>query len=643
MKFVNSACAFCCTFAWNAAGFAHSAGPVPLAMPPDLAAPRDVAYAGTIRLFVDATDVTRHVFRVHETIPVHGGRLTLLYPKWVPGNHAPSGRLDSLAGLIMTAGGKRVEWIRDPTDVYAFHVDLPSVATLELDFQFLSAPENGEGRVRVVTTPEMLNLQWHAVVLYPAGYFVRQILFEPSVELPEGWQFATALETASATGNRSTFKAVSLETLVDSPIFAGRYAKRVNLGTSGTTPVRLNIFADRADLLETTPEQIDVHRALVSQAQKLFGSPHYAHYDFLLALTDRLGAIALEHQQSSENATVPTYFTDWDKNPDARDLLPHEYTHSWNGKFRRPADLWTANYNVPMRNSLLWMYEGQTEYWGYVLAARAGLLSKEQALDALAWTAATCEYRLGREWKTLQDTTNDPTVAMRRTLPWRSWQRSEDYYSEGELVWLDVDTRIRELSKDRVSLDDFARAFFSMHDGSTIPVTYTFSDVVNTLNKVQPYDWGNFLRARLQGHGPGAPLDGISRGGYKLVYTVTPSDYFKKSEGRYKQLDLTYSIGMIIGKEAKVSDVLWNGPAYNAGVTVGAQIVAVNGTAFDADRLKDVIKEAVTGTDPIELLLRTEDRYSIVHLSYHGGLRYPHLERVSEARAWLDDILTSRK
>src|SRR5208337_2483399 len=408
-----------------------------LSLPSETGAPEDKSHSGIISLAVDATDVTRHVFRVKETIPVRNGALTLLYPKWLPGSHSPTGRIDALAGLVIQADGRRVEWLRDTVNVYAFHVDVPEGATkLDLEFQFLSAGDGNEGRI--VTTPEMLNLQWNSVALYPAGHFVSQITFEPSIRLPDGWQFATALEIASASGSSVIFKPVSLETLVDSPVFAGRYVKRVELDTSGPAPVRLNIFADRADLLEAKPEHIEAHRALVTQAYRLFNSHHYDHYDFLLALTDRMGGIGLEHHRSSENATAPTYFTEWDKNPDIRELLPHEYAHSWNGKFRRPADLWTANYDVPMRNSLLWVYEGQTQYWGYVLTARAGLVTREQALDALAITAAVYQYRAGREWKSLQDTTNDPIIAARRPIPWRSWQRSEDYYSEGELVWLDV-------------------------------------------------------------------------------------------------------------------------------------------------------------------------------------------------------------
>lgn len=633
----------CCTLILsNSEGFTQqSARPEPKAAPAAIAAPRDIPYAGTIRLTVDATDIDRHIFIVRESIPVRGGdSLVLFYPQWLPGNHSPTGRIDKLAGLTIRANGMPVEWRRDTVNVFAFHVAVPAnVTALDAEFQYLSPVDTDEGRI--VMTPEMLNLQWNAVVLYPAGYFTRQIMVEPSVRLPDNWQFATALETASSNGGLTNFKRVPLETLVDSPIFAGRYFKRVDLEASGGAPVHLDIVADRADLLEMKPEQLAAHRGLVEQANKLFGSHHYDHYDLLLALTNRMGGIGLEHHQSSENGTAATYFTEWEKNVDRRDLLPHEYTHSWNGKFRRPADLWTSNFNTPMRDSLLWMYEGQTEYWGFVLAARSGLWTRQQALDAIAATAAVYDHRAGREWRSLEDTTNDPIMALRRPLPWRSWQRSEDYYLEGQLVWLDADTLIRELSHGARSLDDFARAFFGINDGSYIPVTYTFDDVVNALNRVQPHDWSKFLRARLDGHGPGAPLDGLNRGGYKLVYKETPSEYFKNEEERRKISDLTYSLGMIIGNEGKLTEVLWEGLAYQKGLTVGTQIIAVDGIAYNIDRLKAAIKEAQKAGTSIELLVKNGDHYRTVRMDYHDGLRYPHLER-SGAVAFLDQILAPR-
>jgi len=616
--------------------------PQPLPRAPEITAPKDVPYKGVIRLAVDATDTERHIFRIHETIPVEAaGPMILLYPEWLPGTHAPTGRVEQLAGLTIRANNSRLEWRRDPLDGFAFHVDVPRGSTaLEIDFQILSSVDPAQGRV--VMTTELMDLQWNSVALYPAGYFARQMMFEPSIKLPEGWQFAVALDGASTSAGTTAFKPVAFDVLMDSPMYAGRYLKRFDLDPNGPAKVYLDVVADRPELLEAKPEHIQAHRNLVSQAYKLYGAHHYDHYDFLLSLSERMGGIGLEHHRSSENGTAHTYFTEWDKNADTRDLLPHEYTHSWNGKFRRPADLWTANYNVPMRDSLLWVYEGQTQYWGYVLAARSGLLTKQQALDAIAATAAAYDHRRGREWRPLQDTTNDPIIEMRRPLPWRSWQRAEDYYSEGELVWLDADTMIREMSGGQKSLDDFARAFFGINNGSYVPVTYTFDDVVKTLNGVQAHDWGKFLRARLEGIGEGAPLDGIARGGYKLIYSDAPSDYVKDSETRRRTTDLTYSLGMSIGRDNKLTDVLWEGLAFKAGLTVGTEMVAVNGTQYSTERIKDVLKSVKTTPEPIELIVKNGDRYRTVRINYHDGLRYPHLERNMAMPARLDAILTPK-
>ncbi len=626
----------------GAALLGQSAGPQPTPMPPPTPAPQDRPYPGTLQLVVDATDTARHIFNVRETIPVQSaGPTILLYPQWIPGHHSPNGPVQELSGLVFHANGQRIEWVRDPVDVFAFHVDVPQGArAIDAEFQWLSPVNTRVGRVTV--TPEMLDLQWNAVALYPAGYFSRDINIEATLRVPDGWQIGTALESASTSGATTTFKPVPFNTLLDSPVYAGHYFKRFDLDPGGPAPVHLDVVADRGDLLEASPEALAAHRALVQQAYKLYGSHHYDHYDFLLSLSAEMGGIGLEHHRSSEDGTIPTYFTDWTKSFTERDLLAHEYTHSWNGKFRRPADLWTPNFNVPMRDSLLWVYEGQTQYWGFILAARAGLWTKEQALEAIASTAAAYDYRVGRSWRALEDTTNDPIIANRRPQAWRSWQRSEDYYSEGQLIWLDADTLIRELSHGQKSLDDFARAFFGVDNGSFVTKTYTFDDVVHGLNAVEPHDWAAFLKARLGGHGPGAPLDGLTRGGYRLVYSDTPSEFTRGSESQRKNSDLTYSIGATVGRDGTLSGLQWDGPAFKQGLTDGARIEAVNGQAFDADRLKAAIAAAKGTAAPIELLVRAGDRYRTVRLDYHDGLRYPHLQRETSAPARLDDILAPR-
>ena len=617
--------------------------PMPTPLPSPIAAPEDKPYPGVIKLAVDATDLAHAIMTVHETIPVAGGGpIVLQYPKWLPGNHSPSGPIDKLGGLVVHAGGQRIEWRRDPVDVFAFHLDVPAgVSALDVDFQFLSPVSTREGRV--VMTNEMLNVEWNAVALYPAGYFSRDIPVEASVKLPTGWTAATALETASKAGDVTTYKPTPFNTLVDSPLIAGQYFKAFDLDPGGPARVTLDVIADKPEDLDAKPEQIAAHKALVQQAYRVFGSHHYDHYDFLLSLSDKMGGNGLEHHQSSEDGTIPKYFLDWDKTPAGRDLLSHEYTHSWDGKFRRGADLWTPNFNVPMRDSLLWVYEGQTQYWGYVLAARSGLMTKQQTLDAIAATAATYDYRVGRSWRAMIDTTNDPIVAQRRPLSWLSWERSEDYYSEGQLIWLDADTLIREKTGGRKSLDDFAKTFFGVENGSFVTKTYTFEDVVAALNSVYPYDWASFLHQRLEGHGPGAPLDGVKRGGYRLVYDDKQSEYLKSAEMRRKNTDLMFGLGLAVSKDNKITDVQWDGPAFKAGLTEGQEIIAVNGDAYTSDLLKDAVKAGKGGTAPLEMVVKNKDEVRTVRIDYHDGLRYPHFERETGTPARLDDILAARK
>lgn len=634
------AAALATALAFNSAASAEPSG---APMPPPIAAPQDVAYVGVITLEIDATDTRRGIFRGREVIPVSGpGPITLLYPQWLPGNHAPRGPINLFAGLEIRADGERLAWRRDPVNVYAFHVEAPAGATsLELTYQFLSPTQPSQGRV--VMTPEMLNLQWNAMLLYPAGHYATQIRFRPSVTLPEGWAFATALDGAQTNGRTTQFAETDLETLVDSPMFAGRYNRIVELDQSGRSRVTLNIFAERPDQLEASEAQIRAHRNLVVQADRLFGSRHYDHYDLLFALGERLGGIGLEHHRSSENKVSGGYFTDWDSAADDRDLLPHEYAHSWIGKFRRPADLWTPSYDVPMRGELLWAYEGSDQYWGHILTARSGLWSRQQALDSLALTAATYQYRSGRDWRSVTDTGNDPIIAARRPTPWVSWSRSEDYYSEGLLVWLDADTLIRERTGNRRSLDDFARRFYGAgQDGSWQVETFTFEDVVANLNAVMPYDWASFLRARFDAPGTDPPLDGLTRGGYRLVYTDERSDYQRDAESYGKSASFAYSIGLVFGDGNTVTQVQWDSPAFNAGIANGSQIIAVNGMSYSAETLRRAISTAVDSADPIALLVKSGDEYRTVEIDYHGGLRYPHLERIPGAPDRLGAILRPR-
>jgi predicted metalloprotease with PDZ domain len=607
--------------------------------------PQDTPYTGTVALHVDAHDTVQGIFRVHETIPVKAGALTLLYPQWIPGDHSPTGPIAMLAGLKLSANGKPLVWKRDEYNVYAFHVDVPAdVTSIDADFQYLSERAD-EADFEI--TDRMMSMEWSKVALYPAGYYTRGITFASSVTLPHGWQLGTALETASQSGDTTNFKPVSFENLVDSPVYAGQYFKRVPLNPGDKAPVFMDVVADEPKYLEMTPEQLTVHRNLVTQATKLFGSHHYDHYDFLFSLSDQLAGNGTEHHQSSEDGLGADYFTAWKENASDRDLLAHEYTHSWNGKFRRPADLWTPNFNVTMGDSLLWVYEGQTQYWGFVLTARAGMWTPQEFRDGLAMVAANYDRnRQGFQWRTLEDTTNDPTVARRSPLPYRSWQMSEDYYSGGQLMWLTVDAKLRSLTHDKQSLDSFASAFFGVENGSYVPKTYTFDDVVAALNGVAKYDWASFLKEHAYSLNP--PLqEGLAASGWKLVYDDKESDYQKAYDGRPESsrhmLNFTFSIGLTLTSGGKVNDVRWDSPAFKAGVSTGATIIAVNGTAYSKDVLNDAITAAKGSKAPIEFTVKYQGRVRTIPVDYHGGLQYPHLVRIEGTPDYLSEIIAAKK
>ncbi len=630
--------------AFTTAAYAqNSADPQPAALPPPIAAPADTAYPGTISLVVDITNITDRVMNVHETIPVNGREITLLYPQWIPGTHSPSNPVVNLAGLMVTANGKRIPWVRDRVNVYAFHIEVPQdVTALEVNFEYLAPLKPEAGRV----SANFANLTWNTVLLYPAGHFSRRIEFSPAVRLPEGWKFACALEVKSQDGNQVQFKDTTLNTLEDSPLYAGVNFKRADLSTGADNQVFLDIFADKPDQLEITPDELQYHRNLVIEAQKLFNSHHYAHYDFLFSLSNSVSGKGLEHHQSSEDGTRANYFTDWLAGVGGRALLAHEYTHSWNGKFRRPANLWTPNFNVPMQNDLLWVYEGLTDYYGNVLTARSGLRTTEQARDVMAQIAAYFEISPGRTWRPLVDTTNQPIISARFGTPeaWPSWQRSYDYYPESDLIWLDADTTIRALSGGKKSLDDFAKLFFGMDNGSYITKTYTFDDVVAALNTVQPYDWAGFLRTRVYDLAPQTPEDGITQGGYRLVYNDNLPDWMKRVDGP-RSTSFATSVGFSVKADGKIEGVWWDSPAFKSGITPDMQLEAVNDQKFSIEGLREAILAAAGSKKsyPIKLLLKREDQFVTVSLDYHGGPRYPHLERVEGTPDRLGAILAPSK
>lgn len=620
-----------------------SAGPEPVPLPPPVVAPADTPYPGTIALTVNMTNTTDRVVTVNETIPVRAGKMTLLYPEWIPGDHAPEGPIQSMAGLVITANGKRVPWVRDRVNMYAFHLRVPKGTTsLDVKFDYLSpiVPQVG----MVLMSRVMADLEWNTVVLYPAGHYSRDIHVTPTAVLPSGWKYATALETNSKDGDTVHFKETTLNTLVDSPLTAGEFYRKVDLSTGPKNQVFLDVFGEKQKDLKITPQELQMHKDLVVQAQRLFHSHHYNHYDFLFMLSNTLGGLGLEHHQSSEDETSSNYFTDWKAGVYERDLLAHEYTHSWNGKFRRPDDLWRPAFNMPEQDNLLWVYEGLTQYWGEVLTARAGLRTAGQTRDILASIAASFEDSPGRDWRPLIDTTNQEILSERRPVSWVSWQRQEDYYMEGVLIWLDADTKIRELSGGKKSLDNFAQEFYGIDNGSFITRTYNFNDIVAALNKVQPYNWKKFFRTLVYKLHPQVPLAGFTQGGYKLVYNDTEPSWEKQGIPAEFGTSFATSIGFRVMHDGTIGSVQWGSPAFKAGIVPGMKIVAVDGNAgAAAEIVKDAILHAEKNTKPIHLVVKKNGKVHNVDVNYHGGLRYPHLERIPGTPDRLDAILAAVK
>lgn len=605
----------------------------------------DKAYPGVITLDIDASDTVTGAYRVTETIPVPSGtsRLTLLYPKWLPGNHGPKGTIAELVDVRFFAGGKLLTWTRDPVDVFAFHVDVPAGAG-EVVAKFIHTSPLRESEGRITMTREMLNLQWEKMSLYPAGYYVRQIKVKPTVTVPQNWQVFTALDgkaqIAAHSGSTLTWDTTDYETLVDSPIFAGLYAQRHDLGQG----VSLDLVADKPELLKVAPENLATFRNMVDEAMLAFGAKHFDHYDFLLALTDRMGGIGLEHHRSSENQYEPRTLVDWAAGDWDRNVIPHEFSHSWDGKYRRPAKLWTPDYREPMQDNLLWVYEGQTQFWGLILAARSGVQSKEQVLGQLANYAGSFTQYPGREWRSVEDTTHDPIMANRKPKPFSSLARSEEYYTEGALVWLEADAIIRDGTAGRKGIDDFAKAFFGVRNGDWGVLTYEFGDVVQTLTAIYPYDWAGFLKTRVQTPGQPSPLGGIERGGYKLVWKEEPNPYDKARMSAAKYISLNHSIGLAIDNDGKVTGSRWDGPAFRAGIVTGMQIIAVAGKTYDQETIKAAITAAKGTSAPIELIVKRDDQVRMIQLPYHDGLRWPWLERAAPGTAptGLDKLLAPR-
>lgn len=605
-----------------------------------------MAGAQSIQLFVDLSDAPRNLYHSRLTIPVKPGPLTLVYPKWIPGNHRPSGPIANVTGVKMEAGGQNLPWERDPVDMYAFHVDVPAGANeLRVSLDTI-ANEGSAGASGPAATTNVLDLNWNQVVLYPQGASSDEVQVNPSIELPEGWKFGTALILSNvADGHdaknpeRKRFNQVSLTTLIDSPLIAGDHYRKIELTKAGETPAHvIDMVSESEAGLAMKPADEAAYRKLVAETGALFGARHYLDYHFLLTLSDEAGHHGLEHHQSSDNSVGERALIDPAIHLLEAGLLPHEFTHSWNGKYRRPAGLATRNYQDPMVGDLLWVYEGLTEYLGDVLTARSGLWSPEQYREALAATAAELDYRAGRTWRPLEDTARSVQILRMLGSEWQSWRRGLDYYPEGELIWLEVDTIIRQQSRGQKSLDDFCRLFHGGESGPPEVVPYTFDDVVRALNRVQPYDWAGLLRERVNAAKAGAPLGGIEQGGWRLVYNDRPNVFIHTGEELDQYVDASYSLGFRVKKDGQFDDVIHGSPAYLAGIGPGMKLVAVNGRAWSKDILQDALRASRDSKQPIDLLVENAKFFRTCSIAYHDGVRNPHLER-TEASGVAGDVL----
>ena len=596
----------------------------------------------TVTIAVDATTAPRKIFHASLKIPATAGDLTLYYPKWIPGEHAPDGPVIDLAGLKFSAAGKPLKWRRDLLDGFTLHVDVPAgVTEISAELDFLS-PATFEGGFSAGSsaTDKLAIISWNQVLLYPKGYKSDDINYSASLKLPQGWKFGTPLPVASQSGNEIKFATVSLTTLVDSPVITGEFLKVVPLAQDPVT--EMDIAADSASALEAPQETWNHYKSLVDQAQKLFGAHHYRDYHFLYTLSDHVAHFGLEHHESDDSRVDERALVDDTSRKLSASLLPHEYVHSWNGKFRRPADLATPDYQQPMQDDLLWVYEGLTNYLGFVLTARSGLLTADQDRDDLALTASALDHAPGREWRNLQDTADAAPQLYFSPRAWESWRRSTDFYNEDTLNWLWVDVIVRQQTNGAKSIDDFCHLFHGAPSTGPALKTYNFDDVVNALNQVAPYDWRGFWTERLTNHGPRAPLGGIEGSGWKVVYDETPSEMMTGSAGAYHFVPAAFAIGLVVNDDGAIADSTEGEFAAKAGIGPGMKLVAVNGRRFSAEILRDAIKSAKTGTAPIEVLVENTDYYKTYKIDYHGGEKYPHLVRDDSKPDLLTEILKAK-
>jgi predicted metalloprotease with PDZ domain len=593
-----------------------------------------VAHAAeTISLTVDATKSPEKLLRSHEEIPVTPGPLTIYYPKWIPGEHGPNGPITSVTGLKFEGNGKVIPWRRDLLDVFTFHVDIPpGVSKLEASFDFIEPEGNS-------ATNNLTVLEWNDVVLYPAGTPAEEQTYDARLILPEGWKFGSSLPVKTESGKEIVFKPISLDLLVDSPVIAGQYYRAIDITPPGE-PIHheLDLVADSAVALNLSPENQKQMTNLVAESGKLFGTRHYRDYHFLLTLSDHVAHFGLEHHESNDSRLPERVLISPDAGMSLGGLLAHEFVHSWNGKFRRPADLTVPYYEQPMETDVLWGYEGLTDYLGPMLAARSGLWSKDEYHEYLASIAAMLgPGRPGRTWRPLLDTAiGEPGLEGGRG--WFTWRRGTDYYDEGDLLWLEVATMIHSQSHGQKTIDDFCQAFHGGANNGPEVKTYTFDELVAALNALAPFDWASFFHTRLDSTAPEAPTGGIENGGWRVVFDGEPS----KLTGRRGGATDVYSIGLQLSPDGAVSDSIVGGPAFDAGISSGMKVIGVNGRVYTHDLLEDAIKASKDSSGPISLLVVNDDFINTATINYHGGERYPHLVRDEQKPDYLDELIKAK-
>jgi len=590
-------------------------------------------------VFVDATDARRGVFHTHLTIPVTSRPVTLVYPKWVPGEHTPTGPLMQVAGLHIRGAGTELTWRRDPLDGYAFHIDAPAgVNALDVDFDYLSPSSTfgfGYGESSNATQNLALILFNH-VVMYPAGIPTDRLTYTPSIRIPQGWKYDTSLKTRSQNGDRIEFEPLSLTMLIDSPVVAGKYTRTIPVAGNGQE--RVFVTADSAPALALSDARVAQLSRLVAEADALYGARHYRQYVWLLTLSDLIESQGLEHHESTDIRAVERGLTDDDWALRTLSTVSHEFVHSWNGKYRRPAGLATADYQTPMTDELLFVYEGGTRYMGdFVLKGRSGIATPEEDREFAAYVAANLDRnRVGRNWRPLADTAIGVPAISPAPEEGSTYRRGLDYYDEMLLVWLDADMIIRTKSGGTKSFDDFAKLFWGGTATAPLVKPYTLDDVVSALNTIVPYDWRGFFDQRVYRVAAHPPLGALEAAGWRLVYNATPNSYLAVRERSSKETNVSLSLGMWVKNEGgKISDVVYGGPAYQAGLTPGMTIVAVNGRKYDGD----VLREELRAAKPLEITAQQGSFTGTFRIDYQGGEQFPHLERIPNVPDTLSEII----